>query len=104
LAAISKNGKGGILFSNVHTVAITRDKFSLSKKQQKGKFANAVTLVLQTSPATTTTRGNIMFRCANKEEAFDLANGFQAIILSVKNGKREENQAAKGKSLDRWEV
>ena len=91
-STIDKNGgKGGILFADIQEVSVTNDKYTLSRKQKKGKFKNSITFVLHASNTTSGEKRDIMFRCMSKEDAFVLSYGFQAILDRIK-AKEETNQ------------
>lgn len=88
---IGKQGKGGVLCSQIESVSITKDKFSLSKKQSKGKFKDSFTLVLHLD--IDGTKRDVFFRCITKEDVCTLSAGFQSVIEGFKaNTVAEQNR------------
>jgi hypothetical protein len=81
--SMGRNGKGGIMFTDIKSVTVTTDKFSLSKKQKKGKFRNSFTFVLHAY--FDGSKRDVLFRCCKKEDICTLSSGFQAIIDRIKN-------------------
>ena len=96
-STIDKNGgKGGILFTDIQGVSVTNDKYTLSRKQKKGKFKDSITFGLNCN--TNGMKRKVLFRCMTKEDVFALSAGFQAIIDRIDNdastskGKGKQNK------------
>ncbi len=80
---IGKKGKGGIFFSTIESVSVTKGIHPLSKKQQKGAFKDSYTFVLFLNDQGA--KREIYFRVASKDDVILLSAGFQAVIDRVKN-------------------
>jgi len=89
-----KKGKGGIFFSTIESVSVTKGIHPLSKKQQKGVFKDSYTFVLFSNDKGS--KREIYFRVANKDDVVLLSAGFQAVIDRVKN---DEHLKSKGFKL-----
>lgn len=111
LASLGKNGKGGMLFNWIEHMSVTKDNNPLNRKQQKGKFKNSITLALYLNADGY--KREVLFRCANKEDAFALSSGFQLMLDCMKkDGLTEQqhtqssvtNTGVDSNGLDRWEL
>lgn len=80
---IGKKGKGGVFFSTIESVSVTKGIHPLSKKQQKGAFKDSYTFVLFVND--NGSKREIYFRVASKDDVILLSAGFQAVIDRVKN-------------------
>ena len=83
LASIDKKGKGGILFNGIESIAVTKDKNALNRKQKNGKFKDSITFALYSN------KREILFRCMTKEDAFALSLGFQAILDHIRSAQQK---------------
>ena len=90
LSSITKNGQGGLLFSAIQYISLTKDNHPLSRKQKKGKFKDSVTLILHSSSNDKTRE--ILFRCMNKDDAFALSSSFQAILDRLSDDNLKNHQ------------
>lgn len=90
---IGKKAKGGLFFSTIESISVTRDKHSLSKKQQKGEFKDSFTLVLHAND--NGTRKDINFRVAKKDDLILLSSGLQAVINRMKNEEQLKQNGCK---------
>lgn len=82
LASLGKNGKGGMLFKWIEHMSVTKDNYPLNRKQMKGKFKNSITLALYLNADGY--KREMLFRCANSEDAFALSTGFQMMLDFMK--------------------
>lgn len=90
---IGKKAKGGLFFSTIESISVTKGKHSLSKKQQKGEFKDSFTLVLHTND--NGTRKDINFRVAKKDDLILLSSGLQAVIDRMKNEEQLKQKSCK---------
>ena len=88
-----KKGKGGIFFSTIDSVSVTKGIHPLSKKQQKGTFKDSYTFVLFSNDDGS--KREIYFRVASKDDIILLSAGFQAIIDRAKADKKSKSKAFK---------
>lgn len=98
LSSIDKNGKGGILFTDIEHVSVTKDNHPLSLKQRR-KFKDGITFVVHASSNTnggTKSNRQILFRCSNKEDAFALSSGFQALLDRIKDDAKTDQSRSQG--------
>lgn len=79
---IGKNGKGGTLFADIESVSVTKDNFTLNRKQKRGKFKNSYTLVLRTN--VNGSNRDILFRCMTKDDVCILLAGFHEVLHRIK--------------------
>ena len=85
-----KNRKGGILLTEVSRISIrTHNEHPLSKKQMKGKFKNSITFVLHTNGL----KGDILFRCLDKNDAFALSAGLQQCFQELLHNEKKHLSA-----------
>ncbi len=94
LSSITKNGQGGLMFSAIQYISLTKDNHPLSRKQKTGKFKDSVTLILH-SCSNDKTR-DILFRCMDKDDAFALSSSFQAILDRLNDENRKNLQIGRG--------
>jgi len=80
---IGKNGKGGTLFADIESVSVTKDNFTLNRKQKRGKFKNSYTFVLRSN--VNGSNRDILFRCMTKDDVCILLAGFHEILHRIKN-------------------
>jgi hypothetical protein len=92
-SVIGKKAKGGLFFSTIESISVTRGKHSLSKKQQKGEFKDSFTLVLHAND--NGTRKDINFRVAKKDDLILLSSGLQAVIDRMKNEEQLKQKSCK---------
>ncbi len=90
---IGKKAKGGLFFSTIESISVTKGKHSLSKKQQKGEFKDSFTLVLHAND--NGTRKDINFRVAKKDDLILLSSGLQAVIDRMKNEEQLKQKSCK---------
>ena len=85
-----KNRKGGILLTEISRISIrTHNEHPLSKKQMKGKFKNSITFVLHTNGL----KGDILFRCLDKNDAFALSAGLQQCFQVLLHNEKKHLSA-----------
>lgn len=108
LASLGKNGKGGMLFNWIEHMSVTKDNHPLNRKQKKGKFKNSITLALYLDADGY--KREVLFRCANREDAFALSTGFQLMLDCMKKDgltdqqRTQTNTGVDSIGSDRWEL
>lgn len=111
LASLGKNGKGGMLFNWIEHMSVTKDNHPLNRKQKKGKFKNSITVALYLNADGY--KREVLFRCANREDAFALSTGFQFMLDCMKKDGLTDQQRTQSSltntgvdsiGADRWEL
>ncbi|KAL3796049.1 hypothetical protein ACHAW5_007832 [Stephanodiscus triporus] len=90
MASVDKKGKGGIMFTRIDHISVTKDNHALNRKQKKGMFKDSITLALHSIRSGS--QREILFRCMSKGDAFALSSGFQAILDRIRFEQQKTNK------------